>query len=41
MTKVIDCDIFFYPDDTCMRYQQKDLDQKNKEVTKKFCNICD
>ena len=41
MPQGVDCDLFLYVDDTCLLYQQKDLDQINKELTKIFCNICD
>ena len=41
MPQVVDCDLFLSADDTCLLYQHKDLDRINKELTKKFCNICD
>ena len=41
MPQGVDCDLFLYVDDTCLLYQQKDLDQINKELTKNVCNICD
>ena len=34
MIQIVDCDL--YADDTCLLYQHKDLDQKNKELTKIF-----
>ena len=36
----VDCDLFLYGDDTCLLYQDKDLEQ-NKELTENFSNICD
>ena len=36
----VDCDLFLYGDDTCLLYQDKDLEQK-KELTENFPNICD
>ena len=41
MPQTVNCDLFLYADDTCLLYQHKDLDQLNKELFKKFCNICD
>ena len=41
MSQAVDYDLFLYADDTYLLYQDKDLDQINKELTKNFCNICD
>ena len=41
MPQAVDYDLFLYADDTCLLYQHKYLDQINKELTKRFCNICD
>ena len=41
MSHTTDCDLLLCADDTCLQYQHKDLNQINKEVAKKLCNIRD
>ena len=38
MPQAVDCDLFLYPDDTCLLFQHNDLERK---LTKDFSNICD
>ena len=41
MSQVVDCDLFFYADDTCLLFQHKDLERIKEELTKNFFNTCD
>ena len=41
VSQVVDCDLFFYADDTCLLFQHKDLERIKEELTKNFSNICD
>ena len=36
MPQAVDCDLFLYTDDTCLLYQQKNLDRINKELINPF-----
>ena len=40
MSQVVDCDLFFYADDTCLLFQHKDLERIKEELTKNFFNTC-
>ena len=41
MPQAVDCDLFFYADDTCLLFQHKDLGQIKEELTKNFSKLCD
>ena len=41
MPQAVDCDLFFYTDDTCLLFQHNNLQQINEELSKDFSNICD
>ena len=40
MPQAVDCDLFFYADDTCLLFQHKDLERIKEELTKSLSNIC-
>ena len=39
MLQALDCDLFLYEDDTCLLFQNKDLERIIEELTKNFSNI--
>ena len=38
MPQAVDCDLFLYADDTCLLFQDKDLEQVKAELIKNFSN---
>ena len=40
MPQAVDCDLFFYADDTCLLFQHKDLERIKEELPKNLSNIC-
>ena len=38
MPQAVDCDLFLYVDDTCLLFQDKDLEQVKAELIKNFSN---
>ena len=41
MEQAVDCDLFLYADNSCLVYQHKDMKEIDRNVNKKFSDICD
>ena len=41
MPQAVDCDLFLYAIDTCLLFQDKDLERIKEEITKNCSSICD
>ena len=41
MPQAVDYDLFLYENDTCLLFQDKDLERVKEELSKNFSNICD
>ena len=41
MPEAVDYDLFLYENDTCLLFQDKDLERVKEELNKNFSNICD
>ena len=41
MKQAVDCDLILYADDSCLVYQDKDVKEIERNLNKKFSDICD
>lgn len=41
MSMTVKCDLFLYPDDTCLVFQRKNVKDIKEQVNEDFASICD
>ena len=39
--QAVDCDLFLYADDSCLVYQLKDVQERERNLNKNFLEVCD